>query len=91
MRGVEVLQDKVRAKLADNDPITLKPFILLSSRSDDTLDSEGMRVLIDAIGTARTEIELRDNSHDTFLSHDKRDTDIAIDFIKVWLQRYNFY
>lgn len=91
MKSVEIVQDKVRARLASKNPITMKPFVLVSSRSDDTLDSEGMRVLIDAVGTARTEIELRDNSHDTFLSHDIRDSNISIDFVKVWLQRYNFY
>ena len=91
MRGVEEVQDKIRAKLANKDPITMKPFIMLASRSDDTLDHEGMRVLIDAIGTARTEVELRDNAHDVFLSNDKRDTDLAIDMITTWLKRYGFY
>ena len=88
--GVERVHTKIQERLQNNNPITLKPFVVLASRSDDTLDADGIRNMIDAVGTARTEIELRDNSHDIFLSPDERDTNLAVDFIKAWMGRYEF-
>ena len=88
--GVEKVHAKIQERLVNDNPITLKPFILLASRSDDTLDAEGIRNMIDAVGTARTEIELRDNAHDIFLSPDERDTNMAVDLIKQWMGRYGF-
>ena len=88
--GVERVHAKIQQRLRKKKPITSKPFVILSSRADDVLNAEGMRTMIDAVGTSRTEIELGDNAHDVFLSLDDRDTNYAIDFIKVWMGRNDF-
>ena len=90
MTAVERVHTKIQHRLKNEYPISSKPFVMLSSRSDDTLNPEIMRTMIDALGNARTEIELRDNAHDIFLSLDERDTNLAVDFIKVWMDSHGF-
>jgi len=88
--GAAQVHAKIQRRRVKDNPITMKPFVVLASRSDDTLDAEAIRTLIDAVGTARMEIELRDNSHDIFLSREKKDVKVAVDFVNAWMELNDF-
>ena len=68
--------------------ITTKPFLCISSRADDVLESVETFQKADIIGSSRTEVELGNNAHDVFLSSEEADTVMAIDYVKVWLKHY---
>merc|ERR1712071_570240 len=64
--------------------ITLKPFMCITSRADDTLTASETLTRVDIIGPARCEMELRHNSHDVFLSEQESDVHMALNLTKVW-------
>ena len=71
-------------------PITIKPFLCITSRGDDVLKSEETLSRTDWIGPSRWEIELNDNGHDVFLSYDAHDTEMALDMCLVWMKNRRF-
>lgn len=70
--------------------VTLKPFCNITSRADDTLDAADTVERVDLIGPSRVEFELRHNAHDVFLSEELRQTNMAIDFVKSWMDHNEF-
>jgi len=70
--------------------VTLKSFLCITSRADDTLTASETMTRIDDIGPARCEFELRHNSHDVFLSEQKSDVDMAVNLVKVWMESNGF-
>ena len=82
-KALEALHKKKRC-------VTAKPFLVITSRGDDTLKAFETLDRADWIGPARSEIELNDNGHDVFLSSDKDDTDMAIDMVAAWMKNKRF-
>jgi hypothetical protein len=89
-QGVTGVHRKLQKRKAQNRAITAKPFLVIASRGDDVLKSHETLTFVDWIGPARTEIELNDNGHDVFLSGDHHDSEIAIEFVAVWLKNKKF-
>ena len=73
-----------------NKYITLKPLVLITSRSDDTLDERDTVRVIDSVSPARCELELRHNAHDVFLSTEMENVTMAINMVKVWMDANGF-
>jgi alpha-beta hydrolase superfamily lysophospholipase len=81
------MEDEFKKK---HRPITIKPFLCITSRGDDVLKAEETLNRTDWIGPSRWEIELNDNGHDVFLSYDANDTQMAIDMCLVWMKNRRF-
>jgi len=89
--GVNKVHKKVKAIRDNKWAITSKPFVVISSRSDDTLDSNDTMSQVDWIGPGRCEIELKDNAHDVFLSQEEKDNKMALDSVVNWMKAQQFY
>jgi alpha-beta hydrolase superfamily lysophospholipase len=85
-RGVSAVHEKIKAAHNSKKAITSKPFLCIASRGDDVLKSNETTSRADWIGPARCEVELNDNCHDVFLSHDVCDSLMAIDMTKSWMK-----
>ena len=76
---VDRFHENTQDRRKSDNLITFKPFVLLAAPgSDDTLNVDGIRTMIDAVGTDRMEIELRDYTHDINLSPGERDTNLSL-------------
>jgi alpha-beta hydrolase superfamily lysophospholipase len=89
-KGVTDVHRKLEERHASKQAVTSKPFLVITSRGDDVLVASETLSRADWIGPSRWEIELNDNGHDVFLSHDAADTEMAIDMALVWLKRMKF-
>lgn len=89
-RGVTGVHRKLAARAASKQAVTSKPFLAITSRGDDVLVAHETLSRADWIGPSRWEIELNDNGHDVFLSHDVADTEMAMDLTVCWLKRMKF-
>lgn len=93
LKGVVAVQNKI-LQYKNKDEYILhnihKPILNLSSRNDDTIESEESLVRIDAVGVNRTEIELPHNAHDAFLSSDADDVDLAFRMVANWMSSNGF-
>eukprot|EP00957_Ditylum_brightwellii_P059614 4525543-Ditylum_brightwellii.AAC.1 len=89
-QGVTKVHINLKKVFNNKDTVTTKPFLVITARADDTLDSKGTVSRADWIGPARTEVELNDATHDIFLSNDKDDTDMVVDMVKVWMKNKGF-
>jgi len=89
-QGVTKVHINLKKVFNNKDTVTTKPFLVITARADDVLDSKGTVSRADWIGPARTEVELNDATHDIFLSNDKDDTDMAVDMVKVWMKNKGF-
>jgi len=90
VNGVTRVQNKIMKLKEDKKYITIKPFVCITSRADDTLEAEETLSRIDAIGPSRCEIELRHNAHDVFLSEEKSDVKMALEMTKSWMKANGF-
>jgi len=66
-------------------PITLEPFLVLTSKGDDVLHGDEMLRAAHAIGPSRTLLELTYARHDVFCSHDAHGVDAAVEYLRTWL------
>lgn len=89
-QGVTAVHRKMEAMHEAKRPITVKPFLCITSRGDDVLKAPETLSRADWIGPGRWEIELNDNGHDIFLSYDKSDTDMAISMCLTWMKNRKF-
>jgi len=89
-KGVTVVHRKLEDFKKKRRPVTIKPFLCITSRGDDVLKAEETLSRADWIGPARWEIELNDNGHDVFLSYDPSDTDMAIEMCLSWMKNRRF-
>ena len=62
----------------------------ITSKNDNTVESQEGQFRIDALGINRTEIELPHNNHDVFLCTDQRDVDLACRMVLEWMKTNNF-
>jgi len=69
---------------------TLKPMVCITSRADDILAASDTLTRIDIVGPARSEIELRHNTHDVFLSHEKSHVNTAVEMTQIWMDNNGF-
>jgi len=90
LNGITGVHDKISKRRKAKSYITLKPFVLITSRADDTLDFDETLKLVDIVGPSRCEIELRHNAHDVFLSIDKENVTMAIEMTKIWMNSTGF-
>lgn len=88
--GVTNVHRALESLHQQNRCVTAKPFLVITSRGDDTLKAPETLGRADWIGPARAEIELNDNGHDVFLSCDKDDTDMAVDMVVAWMKNKRF-
>ena len=88
--GVTDVHRKLEVRAKAKQAVTSKPFLVITSRGDDVLVAHETLSRADWIGPSRWEIELNDNGHDIFLSHDVADTDLAMDLVACWLKRLKF-
>ncbi|KAG7348161.1 hypothetical protein IV203_016866 [Nitzschia inconspicua] len=89
-RGVTDVHRKLASRASSKQAVTSKPFLVITSRGDDVLVAHETLSRADWIGPSRWEIELNDNGHDVFLSHDVADTELAMDLTACWLKRMKF-
>jgi len=89
-KGVTAVHTKLEERHRQKKIVTSKPFLCITSRGDDVLKSSETVSRADWIGPIRCEIELNDNGHDVFLSHDVSDTAMAIDMVKCWMKGRGF-
>lgn len=84
--GVTAVHRKLEARHNSKKPVTSKPFLCITSRGDDVLKVPETLSRADWIGPSRWEVELNDNGHDVFLSHDVSDNNMALDMVAAWLK-----
>lgn len=89
-KGVTKVQTELLKLNAENKHVTQKPFMCITSRSDDTLTASETLERIDYVGTNRIEIELHYNAHDVFLSDDADDVVMALELTKSWMNTQGF-
>ena len=89
-RGVTDVHRRLETAAREQRAVTTKPFLVITSRGDDVLKSTETISRADWIGPSRCEVELNDNGHDIFLSHDERDTALAIDMVRSWMRNRGF-
>jgi hypothetical protein len=89
-KGVTDVHRKLKERYSSKQAVTSKPFLVITSRGDDVLVAKETLSRADWIGPSRWEIELNNNGHDVFLSHDALATEMAIDMALVWLKRMKF-
>lgn len=88
--GVSKVHKKLEKRSKKSQYATLKPLIVISSRGDDVLQNNETLTFIDGVSPSRVEIELGYNSHDIFLSNEVDGVDMAINFVKSWMQSKGF-
>lgn len=88
--GVSKVHKKLTKRAKKHQYATIKPMIVISSRGDDVLQNSETLTFIDGVGPARVEIELGYNAHDVFLSSEMDGVEMAINFIKTWMQSKGF-
>jgi len=88
--GVTAVHNELLKWQSEKKFVTLKPFMCITSRADDTLTAAETLKRIDIIGPGRCEFELRHNAHDVFLSEHKEDVDMALALIKAWMSNNGF-
>lgn len=93
LTGTVRSQDKILKYVQDGKFVLTnidKPILCLSSKNDDTVDSQESLTRIDSVGIDRTEIELSHNAHDVFLSVDEKDVNLAYKMALNWMQCKGF-
>ena len=83
--GVTGVHEELLKMKEDKKYVTVKPMLCITSRGDDTLESDETLTRIDIVGPNRSEIELHHNAHDVFLSSEKSDTDMALKMVQGWM------
>jgi hypothetical protein len=86
INGVTRAQKKLQELNSSKKIVTSKPFVCITSRSDDILVADETLFRADWIGPSRCELEMNYNSHDVFLSTDKSDVNMAIDLVSAWMK-----
>ena len=66
-------------------PLTLKPFLFLTSVNDDIMKGDQLVNRARTIGPVRTTVELASSSHDVFTSDEAAQTDEALAHLRSWL------
>jgi len=89
-KGVTKVHEDLAKYKKNKKAVSLKPFMCITSRADDTLTASETLEKIDTFGPNRYEMELHYNSHDIFLSEDKIDVDLAVNLTKVWMESKGF-
>ncbi len=90
MMGVNGVHRKLDKLKMHKKAVTAKPFLCITSRSDDILDVKETLDYADWIGPTRWEVELNDNAHDVFLSQDACDNYLAVDMVAAWMKNRGF-
>ena len=88
--GVTDVHNKILQLQNEKKFVTLKPFMCITSRADDTLTAAETLKRIDIIGPSRCEFELRHNAHDVFLSEEASDVDMALTLTTTWMKGNGF-
>lgn len=69
-----------------DDPVTKKPYLLLSSKHDKIVNDYDLIKFSERMGPSRTFIQLQYAEHDIFASFEKDKVDEAISYVLSWLK-----
>ena len=79
-----------RGKDAAAPPVTMKPFLCITSRQDDVLDATDTLGRIDWLGPRRTEVEIPEGGHDVTLSTEPEIVESVLGYLRTWLASQGF-